>query len=334
MKTSTYSFENILQPHIKELRKIIVLLGIDSLKLRTLFTTPQQINIPPQTLADRLVRAAVALGMMKNEKDGSVVWDESYIKLAQSPTEWKKMIELFNHHTSYLTLAHSLPLHQEEHCPVASQLLKDPAAYKDFLTGVAVSHQQHSLWFANLPEFSGRKELVDLGSGLGTFSTAWVASEPDREAIMIDLPQVDSLLNKETSLLKKKNRLAFYGDNLINPSFEQVNKDIYLLANVLHLIPDPSALMKYISRQAGPYSLICIFEATNNNEPGILFDLQVSIRSEGRSGLLSDQEITDLFEQTNLTVCSEILHFDPLDPFNRTYKLWIAKPKDPTIRNK
>ncbi len=199
------------------------------------------------------------------------------------------------------------------------QLESEPTEYLAFLQGVDASHWEHAKWFAGHAKFVASKRLVDLGGGLGTFSRAWIQHNKARNATVVDFPRVEHLL--PTPILE--NDVSFYGADLRELTSLPTG-DVYLAANVLHLLPDWEKTLATVMDLIPKSAQVCIIEANPEGNAGRLFDLQVHLRSGGVGGLLPPSVIKSALLRLRLSDITQHEFHDAKDPFKRQYNLWIA----------
>src|SRR5262249_30846201 len=143
-----------------------------------------------------------------------------------------------------------------------------------------------------LDDLRNCRVLVDFGGGLGTYAKAWVESDSNRRATIVDLPAVGPFV--ADLLAEYSNRIEFVGADLNHDMPTIPEADLLLFANVLHLIPAWPALLSRIIERIKYAPLIAIFEADADTPSGQLFDLQVHLRSGRMSGLLPQASIRDV----------------------------------------
>jgi ubiquinone/menaquinone biosynthesis C-methylase UbiE len=309
---------DIVEDLLREFRRATILLAVENCDLReTLIAGYTAASIPACT-SDRVVLAAAALNMLEGIP---LRWTEPYRTIAKDEHRWRRLIALIGHQKTYLQLA--MEVNSRGIATVSSpieQLAVSPSEYLAFLQGVEASHWEHAKWFAQHPDFADSKHLVDLGGGLGTFSKSWIKESELRRATLVDFPQVAPFVSAEVAL---DDRLQFYGSDLSDLK-ELPAGDLYLLANVLHLVPDWKIILRTVVRLIAKPSLVCVFEADQYNESGRLFDLQVHLRSGGTGGLISPEDIRLALSSLGLTQLHELTFSDERDPFKRQYYLWVA----------
>jgi ubiquinone/menaquinone biosynthesis C-methylase UbiE len=150
---------------------------------------------------------------------------------------------ILRHHASYLRLASELEsrIDDSQRNDPCYQLQHHPGEYYDFLRGVDASHTVHAQWFAALPELEGRRHLIDIGGGLGTFSKSWIESDAKRSALVVDLPGVQPFF--ENVDRNHQTRIEFFGFD-ISLELPDLDGDVYLVANVLHLLREWRSVLK------------------------------------------------------------------------------------------
>lgn len=295
---------------LRGLRVSSVLLLIDRLSLRNSFVDGNADDDPTTV---RVVRAAKILGLVSGVPPR---WQGTYTTIGCDPQRWAQAIDLINHQRSYLTLIAALmpgrqPTPQE-------QFSSSPQEYRAFLLGVAASHESHASWLAGLPGLSELRTLVDLGGGLGTFASAWASSDPLRSAVLVDLPFIQDILDELSP------KVTFEGVDLEH--FDTLPRgDIYLLANVLHLLPQWRDVVRAVAHTMPQDSVLAIMEADADTPSGRLFDLQVHLRSGLRGGLMTRGDIAAAMSGVGLEQIAVMDTKDDSDPFDRSYALLLGR---------
>jgi hypothetical protein len=296
------------------LRRNVVLLALDRLNLRFALALGS-LQALPGTTEQRALEAAQALGLVDRLESGWG-WATRY-RLPDA--DWDEIIAMIGHQLSYLQLAVDLGREPLAKRP-AEQLADDPIAYQRFLAGVDVSHREHARWFAGRPELRDARALVDLGGGHGVFSRAWVASDPGRTAWLLDLPGVgDRVTGSRSDGRLVRGPVDLEGDfELPAPA------DVYLLANVLHLLPGWLGVIGRVAGAMPAGARLLVFEADPSGPAGRLFDLQVHLRSGRRGGLLQPGDVARAIGTAGLRLQSVLTTSSPTDLYRRRYTLWVA----------
>ena len=240
--------------------------------------------------------------------------------LAVDEVAWGMSVAILRHQATYLRLVSSKREPQGGRCTPQEQLAINPADYRDFLRGVSESHRIHAKLVADHPALSTASHLADLGGGLGAFSTAWITSRPDRSATLIDLPALENVIRDD---MLPSPRISFYGIDLTKLD-DLPRADVYLLSNVLHLLPEWRQVLRHVARCAPSGASIAIFEAERGGASGALFDLQVHLRSGCVGGLLDPAAIHEQLLTLGFQSIRSLPILDTMDPYERQYSLLIA----------
>jgi SAM-dependent methyltransferase len=270
----------------------------------------------PSPTEQRVLDAAAVLGILQRDGQG-YGWTPSYATLDQAA--WIQLVAIIEHQVSYLRLALNFDPGRLSPGP-REQLESDATSYLYFLSGVDASHRRHAVWFARRPRLSSSRTLLDLGGGLGTFARAWVESRADRTGTVLDLPGLAAHVLAQGT---------YYGrlraGDLDLTKFDRLPQvDAYLVANVLHLLPDWPAVLAKVAACMRTGALLAVLEASPSGPTGTLFDLQVHLRSGGRGSLLDPDDIRAGLTDAGLRDCSTEAVRDADDPFQRDYQLWIV----------
>jgi hypothetical protein len=262
-----------------------------------------------------LARAAVVLGLASGDPPR---WSDEMAEVVADRDRWRRLISLIEHQTSYLGIAGALGSDRTQSTP-AAQLAAAPGDYHGFLRGVDASHRRHAAWVAALPALAGTTTLVDVGAGLGTFSWAWLAADPRRRAVLVDLPAVVPSPPDDIDAA----RWRMVGLDLLSAPALPAG-DLHLFANVLHLLA-PARRLAIVAAAARAGGRIAIFEPSRDGDAGALFDLQVRLRSGFEGALFAAGEVEELLTGAGARAVAREDTADPDDPFGRSYHLWIAQ---------
>lgn len=301
---------------LESFRSAVVLLCMDHLRIRDELARNGGLRAGSETKR-RVLDAAVAVGLVTKDALGSYAWS-SRVSRAADDDWWSTLLAIVRHQISYLNLV-SRGLPEGDLTPTAQARL-DTDSYLDFLRGVEISHLDHARWVASHPSLSFARRLVDVGGGLGTFSKAWIASDPARTAAVMDLPSVVEALRPA----RAGGRLEFLPIDLTQ-SWTLPPADLYLFGNVLHLFDSWRDIVWRAIGELPRGGGLAILEASPEGASGALFDLQVHLRSGLRGGLLAPADIEGLLRGTDLSSLQFFSYDDAADPFRRRYGLWVAR---------
>lgn len=313
---------------LRNIREVMVLLATDQCDLYEQLMQGIRCSLPPLSTADRIVLAAEALGLAKRQSHDTFVWSDGFKREFASKLTWNLMVSLMRQQMTYLNLANQITPRQAQPFLFDQprvQVKESPQSYLEFLQGVDASHQAHALWFATLDAIREKRHLVDIGCGLGTFTKAWLKSDVNRTATLIDLPGVHSLV--DISQHDLDSRTEYVSADICDLDWSCLAGDVYLLSNVLHLLPTWQDVLCRVAKYQTDRSLIAILEAAPDSSSGALFDLQVHLRSGCRGGLLLPQDIDRAIESLGFSTIHLESNSDPSDPFDRYYTLWLASKR-------
>ncbi len=278
-------------------------------------------NAERPTTGDRAVLSAAALGLVRRAPDDRWLWVDGYSELAQDEKEWRRAIDVFLAQQSYVRLARSVNSTEGWTFSPSEQLRRSMDEYLHFLGGVDATQQENARYFVQLAQLREARQLVDLGGGLGTYSRAWVESDGQRQATVVDLPAVGSAY---TGGGPWGERLCFRGGDLMQLPEDALTGDVYLFSNVLHLLPQWAEVVSRVAAGAHRGAWIVVIEASADGEAGVLFDFQVHLRSGGVGGLLPPAQVSSLFASLlENTAVYELNH--PEDPYERQYRIWLGQ---------
>lgn len=307
----------LLERELHSCRELIVLVAIDKLGLRTPLTSGFR-HVSLGATSSRVVRAAAALGLIRRDSTDRYRWATDYLPSCADRTRWEQMIEILRQQLTYTSLAETVAQSINTQAPRV-QLANSPSQYLAFLRGVHASHQGHARWLARHRALEHYVTLVDLGGGLGTFSRAWARSRSDRKAIIVDFPDVRKL----RGVLPEVQHVRFVGGDLRRLKHPPKG-DVYLFANVLHLLPNWETVLKRIGSVLHQGATLVIMEASPVGRDGALFDLQVHLRSGCATGLIDPGAISRAMTRiASHNHCERVR--DSRDPFKRSYTVWIGQ---------
>jgi hypothetical protein len=269
----------------------------------------------------KAIRAATELGIAEQDTDGCIHWNADYQAIAADKADWKQFLAIMKHHVTYLNLVQVGATSQITGSTAQAQARADPYAYRAYLEGVAESHRDRAEAFARLAPLQDVRSLVDLGGGLGAYSTAWVDSHPLRVATLLDLPEVIEML--ATCPPRLGTRLRFHAADLTKIA-SLPKGEVYLLANVLHLFRGWRKILRNVLSLMPANAQLVVLEATPAGASGAFFDLQVHLRSVRGGGLLKPATLENFLFDCGLRAFARRELGTVKDPLDREYSLWLG----------
>jgi 2-polyprenyl-3-methyl-5-hydroxy-6-metoxy-1,4-benzoquinol methylase len=113
------------------------------------------------------------------------------------------------------------------------RLQRDAPTARNFLLAL---HDLALLNGSALPDcvdLTGRRKLLDVGGGVGTYSILLAQKNPQLEAVVVDLPAVRELAEEIIASSGLSDRISFQAGDF-NASCRARGYDVVLLANILH----------------------------------------------------------------------------------------------------
>ncbi len=117
--------------------------------------------------------------------------------------------------------------------PMSQRLREQPSTARNFLLAL---HDLALLNGSALPQYvdlAGRRTLLDVGGGVGTYSILLAQQNPELEAVILDLPPVRKLAEQTVASYGLSDRIIFQAGDYNAPSLGE-GYDVVLLANILH----------------------------------------------------------------------------------------------------
>ena len=268
----------------------------------------------------KAIRAAIALGIVELTVDGCIRWSADYETLVDNKADWKQFVAVMKHHVTYLNLIQERGNLRIKGSAAQAQVRANPDAYRAYLKGVAESHRNRAWTFARLAPLRDMRTLIDIGGGLGAYSTAWVDSHPLRISTLLDLPEVIDMLAPPP---RPGGHIRLQEVDLTK-IIALPEGEVYLLANVLHLFRGWRKILRTVLSLMPANARLVVLEATNTGSSGAFFDLQVCIRSERGGGLIQPASLEKFLLCCGLDELSREELGSAQDPLERQYNLWLG----------
>ncbi|MBM9506958.1 methyltransferase [Actinacidiphila acididurans] len=109
----------------------------------------------------------------------------------------------------------------------------DPESQKIFSEGVEALNAGPAEALAATDRFAGRRRLLDIGGGTGSWSIALVRAQPELAATVFELPQVVGIAEQRIAEQGLSDRIGVVGGDLLAVELP-TGHDSALLANVIH----------------------------------------------------------------------------------------------------
>ena len=251
---------------------------------------------------EKLLIACTAMGLL--EKNG-----DSWANTDFAKTYLVEGAELYQGHI----IAHSASLWDfwgelEDAVRLENVPRPEPDAHRNFIMGMHnIAASGRAKWLANAADLTGRKQLVDIGGGPGTYSIELCRQFPGLRAIIFDLPETAAIAREVIGRAHIQDRVTVRPGSWDTDDFGTGN-DVALISNVLHG-PASNARMKLgkAFRSMTPGGLLIIQDfILNDDKTGPLIPAIFNIML----GAYSRPELFVLIEQAGfvrprVVACSE-----------------------------
>jgi len=117
--------------------------------------------------------------------------------------------------------------------PAESYLGKDPEKTRHFVYGMHNRALGIGRALVELADLSGRRRLLDLGGGLGTYSALFTQRYPGLEATVLDLPDVAGLASEILASMGADKAVKVMAGDYLKSALPQGN-DVVLISGVFH----------------------------------------------------------------------------------------------------
>jgi hypothetical protein len=236
-------------------------------------------------LLDRLLRAATVLGLVERTPAGLITTTEAGACLRAGPGSLRDFALMLSAPGQLRPL--ELLTEALRGKPVAEAALGQPiwdyyrdhpdegAAFAGAMSGVSAMIARQ---VAETADVSGCRRIVDVGGGHGTLLRALLATAPQAQGVLLDLPEV-------VRIAPAAERIEFVAGDFM--TLVPAGADAYVLCHVLHDWDDAAArrILAAVRRAAPADARLLIVEAVLADEPGPLtpeiLSLQVLVMSGG-----------------------------------------------------
>lgn len=156
-------------------------------------------------------------------------------------------------------------------------------------------------------DLTGRKRLLDLGGGPGTYAIHFCKENPDLEAVIFDLPTTEPIAAKVVASHNLSDRISFEGGDFTTTSPTKNSFDVAWLSHILHSnsYEECERCIQKTTEALTPGGLLLVHDfILNSTKDGpefpALFSLNMLVGTdEGRS--YSDKEISNMLQQAGLS---------------------------------
>lgn len=204
--------------------------------------------------------------------------------------------------------------------PVAKRSYGEDVERESFLMGMFNIAVSNAVTIAKQVNLSGRRHLLDLGGGPGTYSIFFCLENPDLKATIFDLPTTKGYAENTINQYDMTDRISFKAGNFTSDSLGE-GYDVAWLSQVLHS-NGPEACQNIITKTVSalePGGLIMVHEFfLDDTKTGPLFPALFSLNmlvnnGEGRS--YSGGEITEMLRNAGVSDIERLPFQGPNDSY-------------------
>ncbi len=237
----------------------------------------------------RLLNALVAMALLVKENDRYRNTPPSRAYLAKDSDQYIGYMILHHHHLveSWNRLDESVSTGK----PIADQLpVSATDRLENFLMGMFNTASLTAPDLARAVDLSGRRHLLDLGGGPGTYAIHFCRQNPRMKATVFDLPTSRPFAEKTINRYNLAGRIDFLAGNFTTDTLSG-RYDVVWISHILHSEnPDAAAiLLTKAAAVLAPGGLIIVHDFFLNDTMAAplfpaLFSLNMLVRTEsGRS---------------------------------------------------
>jgi hypothetical protein len=253
-----------------------------------------------------LATALVGLGLLERQGQALRLPEDSRKLFSKNSPDY------FGHMLRHQS--HILPnwLRLDEAVKTGSRVAAASAAESDddvqreaFLMAMYNAARMQADEVAEAMDLSGRKMLLDLGGGPGTYAASFCAKNPALEAAIFDLPASKSVAEKVVGQLGLSDRIRFIGGDFNVDPFP-VGYDVVWLSQILHQ-ESPTGAAALVAKAADALEkggLLAVQEMTiadslDGPVSSTLFSLNMLVNTKGGQSY-TFREITDMMREASL----------------------------------
>ncbi len=197
----------------------------------------QKLNTSPE-MTEKMLIGCVAMGLLSKDGDSYINTDLAGTYLDRGEPLYQG--DIIAHSAQVWNFWSELADHVKGTAKPRDQM---PFDHHDFIMGMHnIAVVGRAQMFLDSVDLSGKKQLLDVGGGPGTYSITACKEYPDLQAIVFDLPETIEIAQKVISSQAMQDRVTTRPGSWDTDDFGQGN-DVVLLSNILHG-PKSNAQMK------------------------------------------------------------------------------------------
>ncbi len=180
----------------------------------------------------RLLNALSALGFLNKNKDVYENTEEAALFLSRNSDSYKGHMIMHHHHLveSWSRLDKAVMTGE----PVRTRpSLEDETVRESFLMGMFNNAMIYAPEIAEIIDLAGKKRLLDLGGGPGTYAVHFCKKYPDLQAVVYDLPTTRPYAEKVIGRFGLSDRIEFMAGDYTSEELKG-GYDAVWLSHILH----------------------------------------------------------------------------------------------------
>ncbi|SLM30264.1 SAM-dependent methyltransferase [Desulfamplus magnetovallimortis] len=203
--------------------------------------------------------------------------------------------------------------------PVRSRAtFSDDAKRESFLMGMFNIAMATAPGLVPTIDISGRKTLLDLGGGPGTYAIQFCLHNKDIKATVFDLPTTRPFAEKTIARFNQQDRITFQGGNFLVDEIK-ASFDVVWISHILHAETpeDCHKLIKKAASVLNPGGMIIIHDFILNNSRSAplfpaLFSLNMLVGTDGGQSY-SEVEIMDMLDDAGFVNMERTPYKGPME---------------------
>ncbi|MBJ6726289.1 methyltransferase [Geomesophilobacter sediminis] len=258
-----------------------------------------------------LLNAMCGLGLMEKSGDTYVNTPFANEYLSQSSPKYLGHIIMHHHHlvASWGRLDEAVRTGSKVRVPSSHD--SDPSEQESFLMGMFNLAMQLAPKIVPQIDLKGRRRLLDLGGGPGTYAIHFCRENPELSAVICDLPTTRAFAEKTVASFGLSDRIEFVARDFDTDELPR-GFDVAWLSHILHSWGPEGCrqLLKKAVKTLEPGGLILVQEfVLDDTKDGPLFPTLFSLNmligtSQGQA--YSEGELKDLLSEAGVTYVRRI----------------------------
>ncbi|MEZ4450395.1 MAG: methyltransferase [Nannocystaceae bacterium] len=204
----------------------------------------ERLGVPPRSVA-MIADAMTSVGLLVREGDAYRNSPAADFYLAgKTPADMRPLLRMFER-LEYPAWQHLTPTLRRGLAPELNEAM-DTDTLAVFHAGIDVFTMSAARGLLGTYEFAGRRRVLDVGGGNGSFLRAILGAHPHLEGTLFELPHVIEVATRGFAGSPLQGRVTLIdGDALVDDL--PADHDLIIVANVLHLLA-PEHIVRLLAR--------------------------------------------------------------------------------------